>query len=119
MAQGAAASVGRSQRRSTSTSPLFVATFSDMHITFDPTKRARTLKERGLDFADAATVFEGRILTFADNRFDYGETRFITIGFLGPRMVMVVWTPRADARHVISMRKTNDRETRRYLDRMG
>lgn len=89
-----------------------------MHITFDAAKRDATLRERGLDFADAAEVFAGRALTFADDRFDYGETRYVTIGFLSARMVMVVWTPRGDARHVISMRKTNGRETRRYLDRM-
>jgi uncharacterized DUF497 family protein len=40
-------------------------------------------------------------LTAQDTRFPYGEPRFQTVGFLERRMVMVVWTPRADARHVI------------------
>ncbi|WP_370638429.1 BrnT family toxin [Aurantimonas sp. VKM B-3413] len=49
-----------------------------------------------------------------DDRQDYGEERIITIGRLAARMVVVVWTQRDDARHVISMRKANDREQDRY-----
>lgn len=90
-----------------------------MHITFDPAKREVTLRERGLDFADAAKVFAGRTLTDEDDRVDYGETRYRTVGYLQGRMVMVVWTPRGEARHVISMRKTNDRETRRFQRALG
>lgn len=51
-----------------------------MHIAFDPDKRDKTLRERGLDFADAAAVFEGRSVTAVDDRIDYGETRYITYG---------------------------------------
>jgi uncharacterized protein len=47
-------------------------------ITFDPAKRGTTLRERGLDFADAAEVFFGRTLTVEDGRVDYGEPRFVT-----------------------------------------
>ncbi|WEK38702.1 MAG: BrnT family toxin [Candidatus Brevundimonas colombiensis] len=90
-----------------------------MRLTFDPSKRERTLAERGLDFAQAAIVFEGDHLTFEDDRQDYGERRLITIGRLIDRMVVLVWTPRGDARHIISMRKANDREQRRYEDRLG
>jgi hypothetical protein len=43
-----------------------------MRITFDPAKRAVTLAERGLDFADAAEVFQGDTLDFPDDRRDYG-----------------------------------------------
>jgi len=85
-----------------------------MKITFDPAKSARTLQERGLDFADAEEVFAGLTLDFEDDRFDYGEVRIITVGHLQGRMVIVVWTPRNDARHVISMRKANDREKARF-----
>ncbi len=48
-----------------------------MRITFDPVKRAATLQERGLDFADAGAAFTGREATLNDERFDYGETRRI------------------------------------------
>jgi uncharacterized protein len=90
-----------------------------LRITFDPVKRAATLAERGLDFADAALVFDGVTLDAQDDRADYGETRIITVGRLAGRMVIVVWTPRGEARHVISMRKANEREQRRYRQRLG
>lgn len=90
-----------------------------MEIGFDPAKRAWTLEHRGLDFADAAVVFEGPTLTQVDDRRDYGETRLVTVGFLVGRMVIVVWTPRGAVRHVISMRKANDREQALYRQRLG
>ena len=89
-----------------------------MRITFDPAKRNWTLAERGLDFADAAKVFAGPTFDAPDDRQDYGEPRIITAGLLGERMVIVVWTSRRDARHVISMRKANDREKARYGNRL-
>lgn len=89
-----------------------------MRITCDPGKRAGTLQERGLDFLDAATVFAGKTLTLEDDRFDYGETRYQTYGLLDERVVMVVWTPRGDARHVISMRHCHDKETRKVRERL-
>ncbi len=90
-----------------------------MRITFDPAKRDRTLEARGLDFASATEVFVSDHLTFPDERQDYGEPRFISVGRLAGRMVVLVWTPRGDARHVISMRKANEREQRRFEDRLG
>jgi uncharacterized DUF497 family protein len=74
-----------------------------MKISFDPAKRAKTLAERGLDFADAEEIFAGRTLDFPDERFDYGEERIISAGHLRGRMVINVWTPRQDVRHIISM----------------
>jgi uncharacterized DUF497 family protein len=85
-----------------------------MAIVFDPAKRARTLAGRGLDFADAEGVIDGAVWEFVDDRTDYGEVRVTTIGFLRERMVVVVWTQRGEDRHVISMRKANDREQTRY-----
>lgn len=85
-----------------------------MKITCDPVKRAATLAERGLDFEDAVEVFSGDTLDFRDDRRDYGELRMVTVGHLRGRMVIVVWTPRASARHVISMRKANAREKARF-----
>lgn len=82
-----------------------------MKIEFDPEKKAATLEQRGLDFSRAIDVFGGRHLTRTDDRQDYGETRFVTAGWLDERLVMVVWTPRGEARRIISMRKANDRET--------
>ena len=64
--------------------------------------------------ARADEVFAGTTLTVEDDRQDYGEDRFITIGFLDATMVVLVWTPRDGAHRVISMRKPmngNDRST--------
>lgn len=85
-----------------------------MAITFDPAKCEWTLQKRGLDFADAKLVFAGDTLDVVDDRRDYGETRMISVGHLRGRMVVLVWTPRGGDRHVISMRKANDREQERY-----
>ncbi len=85
-----------------------------MRVEFDQAKRDVTLAERGLDFADAINVFEGRSITFEDERRAYGESRFITIGELGERMVVIVWTPRGDSRRIISMRRANEREQALY-----
>ena len=85
-----------------------------MRITYHEDKRAFTLADRGLDFVDALKVFAGRELTQVDDRRDYGEERNQTIGWLDGAMVMVVWTLRGEARHIISMRKCNDRERGRY-----
>lgn len=90
-----------------------------MKITCDPAKRAATLASRNVDFLDADYVFAGRTLTVQDTRRAYGELRFQTVGFLRGRMVMVVWTPRGDARHVISMRKCNAKERKRYSQRFA
>jgi uncharacterized DUF497 family protein len=51
-----------------------------MNITFDPAKRAKTLEERGLDFADADQVFASVAYTIEDDRLPYPEPRFITFG---------------------------------------
>ena len=90
-----------------------------MRITYDITKRNKTLLERGLDFADAKTVFSGHHLTAKDSRQDYGEVRLISIGLLKERMVVLVWTPRGADRRIISMRKANEREQALYAHRLG
>lgn len=90
-----------------------------MRIEFDAVKQSKTLAERGLDFADAAQVFAGRHFTAQDEREDYDEPRFITIGMLHADSVVLVWTPRGDARRVISMRKANEREKARYARHLG
>lgn len=90
-----------------------------MEIAYDPVKRQRTLAERGLDFEDARIVFQGETLTAEDVRHDYGEVRLVTVGHLRGRMVIVIWTQRGDGRHVISMRKANEREQARYRQRLG
>ena len=90
-----------------------------MGIEFDPVKRAATLETRHLDMARAGEVFDGPVLTVADDRQDYGETRYITIGLLDERMVVLVWTRRRKTRRIISLRKANEREQQAYGPRLG
>jgi uncharacterized protein len=95
-----------------------------MRITFDPAKQEWTLRERNLDFRDALKVFAGPRFTFEDARFNCPEPRYITVGLLDRRMLILVWTPkeeidREECRHVISMRKANGKEQARYLQRLG
>jgi uncharacterized DUF497 family protein len=51
-----------------------------MLFTWSERKRAINLREHGLDFVDAPRVFEGPTFTYEDDRFDYGEPRFVTLG---------------------------------------
>ena len=88
-----------------------------MSIEYDPAKRQATLDARGLDMARADEVFAGATLTAEDDRKDYGEDRFITIGFLDGRMVVLVWTFRNGTPRIISMRKANEREQVLYGSR--
>jgi uncharacterized protein len=88
-----------------------------MAVTYDPAKRQRTLRERGLDFEQAEQVFAGLTLDIPDLRRDYGELRVNSVDHLKGRMVIVCWTPRGNTRHIISMRKANDREKARYRKR--
>jgi len=90
-----------------------------MEISFDEAKRQRTLDERGLDFSDAPAILAGLQYTFVDDRLDYAEERFVTIGLLNLRLVALVWTPTENGVRVISLRKCNDREQRAYSRRLG
>jgi uncharacterized DUF497 family protein len=81
-----------------------------MIIEYDHAKRETTLKNRGLDFANAADVFSGNYFTGSDIRLNYHEPRFVSVGYLDSRLVVLVWTPRGEVRRIISMRKANARE---------
>ena len=87
-----------------------------MKVTFDPVKRLVTLRERGIDFAtDAEKVFAGRTVTFIDSRFDYGEIRQLTVGWLNERMVVMIWTQRHADHHIISMRYCHAKEAEKFI----
>ena len=90
-----------------------------MRLTYDPAKRVRTLLERGLDFDDAVAVFAGMTFEALDDRRDYGEPRWQSFGLFDGRLITVVWTERDGGRHIISMRKCNDREQRKFGRQLG
>ena len=90
-----------------------------MKLSWDEAKRQRTLADRGLDFGKAQQIFDGDHLNAADTRFDYGEMRILTFGFIENRLCALVWTRRNDTRRLISLRKANDREQEEFKTRMG
>ncbi len=87
-----------------------------MEFTWSKTKRAANIKAHGLDFVDAASVFEGMTFTFEDDRFTYGEQRFVTLGLLAGITVSVVHTENEYEIRVISFRKATQRESQIYFD---
>ena len=82
-----------------------------MEFTWSETKRAANLKAHGLDFVDAPRVFEGLTFTFEDDRYSYGEQRFVTLGLLAGFPVSIVHTESDHEIRVISFRKATNRET--------
>ncbi len=90
-----------------------------MDIEYDDAKRELTLAKRGLDFAASGEVFAGRHVSHVDDRFDYGERRVITVGFLNGRMVVLVWTDRGGRCRIISLRKANADEQAAFGPLLG
>jgi uncharacterized DUF497 family protein len=83
-------------------------------ITYDPGKNERNIAERGISF-ELANDFEwSSALIVEDTRKDYGEPRFQALGFIKGRLHMLVFTPRAGQVHVMSLRKANKREVKKY-----
>jgi uncharacterized protein len=85
-----------------------------MKLSWDEAKRQVTLVDRGLDFALASQIVGVYEYIIEDTRFDYGERRFMSLGDINGRLCVVVWTPRNGGRHIISMRKANEREQNYY-----
>ncbi len=86
-----------------------------MEFTWSERKRAVNLKEHGLDFVDAPSVFEGLTYTFEDDRFSYGEQRFITLGLLAGVPVSIAHTEKDHEIRIISFRKATHREAQTYF----
>ena len=87
---------------------------NSVKIEWDDAKREKTLKERGLDFADVASVDWEDALTLEDARKNYGETRYVTIAHLKGRLCVFAWCYRGEALRVISLRKANAREGKKH-----
>ncbi|WP_225226074.1 BrnT family toxin [Komarekiella delphini-convector] len=81
-----------------------------MRFTWDENKRQLNLGKHGFDFVDASQVFEGVTFTFEDERYAYGEQRFITLELLRRRVVVIAHTEVGDEIRVISMREGTKRE---------
>jgi uncharacterized protein len=89
-----------------------------MEFAWSKAKRTANLKVHGLDFVDAPRVFEGLTFTFEDDRFSYGEQRFVTLGLLAGVPVSIVHTESAREIRIISFRKATQRETQIYFNQV-
>jgi uncharacterized DUF497 family protein len=84
------------------------------HIRFDPAKNGSNIANRGLSFELVELSEWATALMEEDTRKAYGERRFQVLGYIGERLHAMVFTPREGKVHVISLRKANSREVKKY-----
>lgn len=85
-----------------------------MRFEWDEAKNRSNLRRHGFDFSDAERIFAGGVFAILDDRFDYGERRYVTLGELNGRIVAVVHTQRGEATRIISIRKALRNEEELY-----
>lgn len=90
-----------------------------MRYEWDEAKRRLNLRKHGIDFADAVHVFDDLTVTIEDTRFDYGETRFLTLGLLRARVVVIVHTETETVIRLISVRKATKNEEAYYYQEIA
>ncbi|XGV97459.1 MAG: BrnT family toxin [Leptolyngbya sp. BL-A-14] len=90
-----------------------------MEYEWDEAKRLANLRKHGIDFIDVPVIFTGNIVTVEDDRYRYGEQRFITFGSLQGRVIAVVHTEREDCTRIISARKATKYEQRAYFEQLS
>jgi uncharacterized DUF497 family protein len=85
-----------------------------MKYVFDPAKDGINRAKHGVSLALAEVLFAGQHVTTTDDRFDYGEVRQVAFGLIAGRLFVCVYVDRQAERRVISLRKANRREVKRY-----
>jgi uncharacterized DUF497 family protein len=85
-----------------------------MAFEWDEEKRQANLVKHGVDFRDVTPMFDGPIVETVDDRHDYRETRFHALGEIEGRIYAVAFTWRGPDRRIISARKANARERKKY-----
>ncbi len=90
-----------------------------MKFEWDEAKRTDNLIKHGIDFADISLLFEGLTVSILDDRFDYGEDRFITFGLLNGIVLAVVHTETKDIIRLISARKATRYEEKTYFEEIA
>jgi uncharacterized DUF497 family protein len=83
-------------------------------LVFDPDKDAVNQAKHSVSLALAEAPFVGPHVWMTDDRFDYGEVRAIAFGLIRGRHFVCVYADRGAERSVISLRKANRREVKRY-----
>lgn len=87
-----------------------------MAIVWDEAKRQSNLIKHRLDFHDAEKVFSGLTLTFEDDRFEYGERRYVAIGLLAGKFVVIAHSGDDEEIRILSMRKATNYEERIFFN---
>jgi len=87
-----------------------------MDISFDINKDTANFQKHGISLAAAAMLEWNEALTWTDERNNYGETRMCAIGYIGNRLHYVAYVDREEVRRIISLRKANSREEKRYAE---
>jgi uncharacterized DUF497 family protein len=90
-----------------------------MEFEWDDVKNRSNFTKHGLSFEDAERVLSGPCAIFSDDRFSYGEDRFVALGLLAGRLVAIAYTERGQVTRIISMRKGTRREHKIYQERFG
>jgi uncharacterized protein len=86
---------------------------------WDEAKRQSNIQKHGIDFIGIESLFRGETVTIRDDRFDYGERRFVTVGVLKGRVVVVAHTESGEAIRIISVRKATKNEEINYFKEIG
>ena len=81
---------------------------------WDRNKREKTLKDRGLDFADMGYFDWETALTIEDRASNPSDPRFVSIGYLFDQLVVCVWAYRGDITRIISLRRASRSERKQY-----
>ncbi len=89
-----------------------------MEFEWDEGKRLANIRKHGIDFIDVPAVFDGDIVTLEDDRFSYGEQRFVSFGLLQGRVIAIVYTERENRTRIISARKATIYEQRTYFEQI-
>lgn len=91
-----------------------------MNVTFDPAKDAANVAKHGVSLTEAAGFEWGSAVVCPDTRRDYGEARMVALGYIGLRIMALVFVDRPPEkpteRRIISLRKANSREVKRYAE---
>jgi uncharacterized DUF497 family protein len=90
-----------------------------MKFEWDDEKRTSNIAKHGIDFVNARKIFAGSTITAKDDRYNYGEDRFVTIGILKGRVAVVVHTETEDNMRIISIRKATRYEEKAYFSRIS
>jgi uncharacterized DUF497 family protein len=85
-----------------------------MRFEWDEAKRLSNLQRHGFDFIDVERIFVGDAITILDDRFDYGEIRFVSLGMLDGRVVAITHTETDEVTRIISFRKASKNEEETY-----